>query len=103
MLLIYDEVMSGAGRTGRYLAAEHWPKPVSVPAEISRGTIGELRVRINGMTLWLRGAASNSLSDLPQHLTFPHCLDGGQVRLNEFEYVLSQGSKGLDASRRIAL
>ena len=25
ILLIYDEVMSGAGRTGRYLAAEHWP------------------------------------------------------------------------------
>jgi adenosylmethionine-8-amino-7-oxononanoate aminotransferase len=25
ILLIYDEVMSGAGRTGRYLAADHWP------------------------------------------------------------------------------
>lgn len=23
--LIYDEVMSGAGRTGRFLAADHWP------------------------------------------------------------------------------
>ena len=25
ILLIYDEVMSGAGRTGRFLAADHWP------------------------------------------------------------------------------
>lgn len=25
VLLIYDEVMSGAGRTGRFLGADHWP------------------------------------------------------------------------------
>lgn len=26
LLLIYDEVMSGAGRTGRFLSAHHWPQ-----------------------------------------------------------------------------
>ncbi|MGD9865451.1 MAG: aspartate aminotransferase family protein [Pseudodonghicola sp.] len=26
ILLIFDEVMSGAGRTGRFLAADHWPE-----------------------------------------------------------------------------
>jgi len=36
ILLIYDEVMSGAGRTGRFLAAEHWP-PVPDLVALSKG------------------------------------------------------------------
>lgn len=34
--LIYDEVMSGAGRTGRYLAAEHWDQQPDIVA-LSKG------------------------------------------------------------------
>lgn len=36
LLLIYDEVMSGAGRTGRFLAAEHWPVRPDIVA-LSKG------------------------------------------------------------------
>jgi adenosylmethionine-8-amino-7-oxononanoate aminotransferase len=36
VLLIYDEVMSGAGRTGAYLAAEHWGQVPDIVA-LSKG------------------------------------------------------------------
>lgn len=36
VLVIYDEVMSGAGRTGRYLAAEHWGQQPDIVA-LSKG------------------------------------------------------------------
>lgn len=40
VLLIYDEVMSGAGRTGKYLSAEHWdavPDLVAVAKGLAAG------------------------------------------------------------------
>jgi len=36
IILIYDEVMTGAGRTGRFLAAEHWDIKPDIIA-ISKG------------------------------------------------------------------
>lgn len=39
VLLIYDEVMSGAGRTGRYLAAQHWGQAPDLVA-LSKGLGG---------------------------------------------------------------
>ncbi|MDP6346516.1 MAG: aspartate aminotransferase family protein, partial [Alphaproteobacteria bacterium] len=42
LLLIYDEVMSGAGRSGRYLAAEHWegmPDLVALAKGLASGYI----------------------------------------------------------------
>jgi len=35
--LIYDEVMSGAGRTGRFLAADHWPDARPDIAVLAKG------------------------------------------------------------------
>ncbi|MEX0924142.1 MAG: aspartate aminotransferase family protein [Rhodovibrionaceae bacterium] len=37
ILLIYDEVMTGAGRTGRFLAADHWPQAQPDIIALSKG------------------------------------------------------------------
>lgn len=37
VLLIFDEVMSGAGRTGKYLAAEHWPDALPDIVALAKG------------------------------------------------------------------
>jgi adenosylmethionine-8-amino-7-oxononanoate aminotransferase len=37
VLLIFDEVMSGAGRTGTFLAADHWPKARPDLATLAKG------------------------------------------------------------------
>lgn len=37
VLLIYDEVMSGAGRTGKYLSAEHWPSVTPDLVALAKG------------------------------------------------------------------
>jgi len=42
VLLIYDEVMSGAGRTGRYLAAEHWNIKPDIIALANSGEIDKV-------------------------------------------------------------
>jgi adenosylmethionine-8-amino-7-oxononanoate aminotransferase len=36
LLLIHDEVMSGGGRTGRFLGGDHWPAPPDILA-LSKG------------------------------------------------------------------
>lgn len=37
VLLIFDEVMSGAGRTGRFLAAQHWPEAAPDLVVLAKG------------------------------------------------------------------
>jgi len=37
VLLIFDEVMSGAGRTGKYLSAEHWPDALPDIVALAKG------------------------------------------------------------------
>lgn len=37
ILLIYDEVMTGAGRTGKFLAADHWPQAKPDVIALSKG------------------------------------------------------------------
>ena len=37
VLLIFDEVMSGAGRTGRFLAAQHWPAAMPDLVVLAKG------------------------------------------------------------------
>ena len=37
VLLIFDEVMSGAGRTGRFLAAHHWPQAMPDMVVLAKG------------------------------------------------------------------
>ena len=91
VLLIYDEVMSGAGRTGTFLAAEHWPhgRPdlVTLAKGIAAGytpmgavlaparmveTIAESGGFLHGHTY-----ASNPLSCAIGHAVVSEMLDGG--------------------------
>jgi adenosylmethionine-8-amino-7-oxononanoate aminotransferase len=37
VLLVYDEVMSGAGRTGKFLAAHHWPDAMPDIVTLAKG------------------------------------------------------------------
>lgn len=37
VLLVYDEVMAGAGRTGRFLAAQHWPEAMPDLVVLAKG------------------------------------------------------------------
>jgi adenosylmethionine-8-amino-7-oxononanoate aminotransferase len=40
VLLVYDEVISGAGRTGRFLAAHHWPDALPDLVVLAKGLGG---------------------------------------------------------------
>ncbi len=63
--LIYDEVMSGAGRTGRFLAADHWPGARPDMVVLAKGVsagyapMGVVMCRPRPPTTW-RGLADSA-------------------------------------------
>ncbi len=69
ILLIFDEVQSGIGRTGRMFAGEHWgvaPDVITLAKGLGSGLpIGAVVARRSLMRRWTRGAHGNTFGGNP--------------------------------------
>jgi 4-aminobutyrate aminotransferase len=69
ILLVFDEVQSGIGRTGKMLASEHWnvaPDIVTLAKGLGSGLpIGAMVARRSLMSRWQRGAHGNTYGGNP--------------------------------------
>jgi 4-aminobutyrate aminotransferase len=69
MLLIFDEVQSGIGRTGRMFASQHWgvtPDIMSLAKGLASGMpLGVVAARRRHMEKWKRGAHGNTFGGNP--------------------------------------
>jgi 4-aminobutyrate aminotransferase len=69
MLLIFDEVQSGTGRTGRMFASQHWgvtPDIMTLAKGLGSGLpIGAVVARRRHMEQWKRGAHGNTFGGNP--------------------------------------
>jgi 4-aminobutyrate aminotransferase len=69
MLLIFDEVQSGIGRTGRMFASQHWgvtPDIMTLAKGLGSGLpIGAVVARRRHMQQWKRGAHGNTFGGNP--------------------------------------
>jgi len=69
MLLIFDEVQSGIGRTGRMFASQHWgvtPDVMTLAKGLGSGLpIGATVARRRHMEKWKRGAQGNTFGGNP--------------------------------------
>jgi 4-aminobutyrate aminotransferase len=69
MLLIFDEVQSGIGRTGRMFASQHWgvtPDIMTLAKGLGSGLpIGAMVARRRHMQQWRRGAHGNTFGGNP--------------------------------------
>ena len=69
ILLIFDEVQSGVGRTGRHFACEHWgvqPDIMTLAKGLGSGLpIGAVVARRSLMSQWQRGAHGNTYGGNP--------------------------------------
>ena len=69
ILLIYDEVQSGVGRTGKMFAAQHWdavPDIVTLAKGLGSGLpIGAVVAKASLMGKWTRGAHGNTFGGNP--------------------------------------
>jgi 4-aminobutyrate aminotransferase len=69
ILLIYDEVQSGVGRTGKMFAAQHWearPDIMTLAKGLGSGLpIGAVVAKASVMSQWRRGAHGNTYGGNP--------------------------------------